>query len=361
MKIKLAVYETDRDYLQKLNMSFANKYADQVEIYAFSNEAYALQALTDERIDVFLACEDFEMESGRIPDRCAFAYLTDGFGVGLKRVGEGIRSMEYRAIGKYQKTDLIYKEILGLYAEKGGISQSASGEGMVRTIMFTSPCGGCGVSTAAAAFAIHKANQGKRVLYLDMETLESTDCLFTADGAFSMTDIIYSLKKNQNLSLDLKLDSCLRKDGHGVNFLAATDVALRMMELTIEEKNDIVNAAVKLGSFDYIIVDIPFSFDEGTRKMLLIADTVIWLGDGTEISNEKILRAYRALQIMEEGQNVRTIDRTMLLYNRFGSRKTQVNLPELAVVDGSIPRLDKATSKETLMWMSEKDVFDKIG
>ena len=83
-------------------------------------------------------------------------------------------------------------------------------------VIFTSPCGGVGTSTVAAACAIAHANMGKRVFYLNLEQCGTTDVFFQAEGNATMSDVIYSLK-SRKANLLLKLESCIKaKPGRSV-------------------------------------------------------------------------------------------------------------------------------------------------
>lgn len=56
------------------------------------------------------------------------------------------------AICKFPKTELIYKQILGVYSEKvGSISGLTLGDDSAKIIVFTLPCGGKGILTVDAA------------------------------------------------------------------------------------------------------------------------------------------------------------------------------------------------------------------
>ena len=101
-----------------------------------------------------------------------------------------------------------------------------------KVITFSSPCGGTGTSSVAAACAVNFAKKGKKVLYFNLEPFGSSDNFFNAEGQFDMSDIIYALK-SAKANLALKLESCVKQDSTGVYFFSATKVALDMQELHI--------------------------------------------------------------------------------------------------------------------------------
>lgn len=64
------------------------------------------------RIDVFVASGSFDVDVSALPNRCGFAYFIDSSDIDTVR--------DQRAISKFQKADLIYKQILSVYSEKAG-------------------------------------------------------------------------------------------------------------------------------------------------------------------------------------------------------------------------------------------------
>ena len=222
MKIKLAILENDSNYLNRMVVAFNTRYADKLEIYSFTSYDVALEALTSSKIDVLVASDYFDVDSKKLPSRCGFAYLVDSPDI------DNVR--EQRAICKFQKADLIYKQILSIYSENTeNMSKIKLSEDGSKLITFSSPCGGTGTSSVAAACAVNYAKRGKKVLYLNLEPFGSSDNFFSAEGQFDMSDIIYALK-SAKANLTLKLESCVKQDATGVNFFSASKVALDMQE-----------------------------------------------------------------------------------------------------------------------------------
>ena len=180
MKIKLAVLEKDQSYLQRFISVFSTKYADKFQIYSFTDEEVAYSTLNDTKIDVLVASDVFEIDIKRVPRRCGFAYLVDSLDV------ETVNNQ--RAVCKFQKVDLIYKQILSIYSENAGnVAGLKLGDDTAQIVAFESVSGGCGGSTIAAACALHFAAQGKKTLYLNLEKFGSADSFFSAEGQFDIS------------------------------------------------------------------------------------------------------------------------------------------------------------------------------
>ncbi len=352
MKIKLAILDEDNNYLSRIMSVFSGKYDDKLEVYSFTDKEVALKTLESSKIDVFIADEVFDIEVENLPKRCGFAYLVDSVEIDLLR-GQ-------KAIGRYQKVDLIYKEILDIYSEKTeGTSGLGKNNELCTLISFCSASGGTGSSDMAAACAMHFAKQGKRALYLNLEKFGSSDVFFSGDGQFDMSDIIFSLKSKKS-NLRLKLESCVKQDISGVYFFSQSKIALDMLELTAEDCIHLVTALKNSCSYDYIIVDSEFALDKAMLEFYKEMHAIVWISDGSETANMKTFRAYNALCTIEDGAEVQINNRIILAYNKF-SNKTSKAIEDMAANNiGGAPRYEHATAKQVLEQLSALPLFDKI-
>lgn len=352
MKIKLAVLEKDSSYLQRIVSVFSTKYSDKFEIYSFTDEEITYSTLESTKIDVLVASDVFEIDMKRIPKRCGFAYLVDSMDI------ESVNNQ--RAICKFQKVDLIYKQILSIYSENAGnVAGLKLGDDTAKIIAFQSVSGGCGGSTMAAACALHFAAQGKKTLYLNLEKYGSADVFFSAEGQFDMSDIIYALK-SKKANLALKLESSVKQDPRGVCFYSQSKLALDMLELNTDDILRLISEIRLTGSYNVIVLDLDFSIDAEVLKILRQTHALIWVGDGSDISNVKLFRAYTALSIKEQNADAPITNRISLIYNKF-SNKTCKTLDDIGIKTiGGNPRFEHASTAMVLGQVASKDIFDKI-
>ena len=352
MKIKLAILEKDVSYLNRIVAAFSTKYADKFEIYSFTDPSVALSSLDDAKIDVLVANDAFEIDIASLPKRCGFAYFVDSADINMEN--------DQRAICKYQKADLIYKQILSVYSEKAGsISGLKLDEESTKIIFFNSVSGGTGASSMAAATALRFAAKNKKTLYLNIEKFGSADTFFSGEGQFDMSDIIFALK-SKKANLPLKLESCVKQDSKGVYFYSQTQIALDMLELGCDEVIRLISELKLTGGYDYIIVDSDFGLDKDSLKIYRLAHSIVWGGDGSEASNNKIFRAYNALNTLEANADSPLVNRLCLIYNKF-SNKTSKALSDIAIKNiGGAPRFEHATVDMVLEQLQSKDMLDKI-
>ena len=352
MKIKIAILERDTSYLTRIVSAFGTKYSEKLEIYSFTDPEVAVATLNNAKIDVLLASDVFPIDITKLPNRCAFAYLVDSMGIETLN--------DQRAICKFQKADLIYKQILSVYSEKAssitGFKMTGD-EGQI--IAFCSASGGVGSSTMAAACAVHFAAKEKKVLYLNLEKFGSSDVFFSGQGQFDMSDIIFALKSKKT-NLPLKLESCVKQDPRGVYFYSQAKIALDMMELNTEDTLRLISELKLMGEYDYIILDMDFAIDKETLKIFRQAQGIVLVGDGSLESNNKTERAFTALATLEANADAPLTNRMCFAYDKVSSKNGQsVNATGLRVLGGA-PRYSGASIQQIVDQLSAMDIFDSI-
>lgn len=352
MKIKLALLDDDLGYLNRIVAVFSTKYSDKFEIYSFTDKDVALAALENSKIDVLVSGDMFDIDVNVLPKRCGFAYFVESAEIDTYN--------DQRVICKFQKADLIYKQILSIYSENAGnVSGLKIGDDTSKIFAFASASGGTGCSTMAASCAAHFAAQGKKTLYLNLESFGSSDVFFSAEGQFDMSDIIFALK-SKKANLSLKLESCVKQDARGVYFYSQSKIALDMLELNLDDKLRLISELKLMGTYEYIILDCDFSMDKNYLKIFREAHSWIWVGDGSEISNSKIFRAYNALATMEQNSDAPLTSRLCLIYNKF-SNKNGKAIDDIGLKSvGGAPRFEHATTQDIISQLMSKDMFDKI-
>lgn len=352
MKIRLAILEKDNSYLNRIVTAFNAKYADKLEIYSFTDEAVALETIALTKIDVLVASELFDIDTRSLPKHCGFAYFVDTQNI------ETIK--DEAAICKFQKADLIYKQILSIYSEKTSLVAGANfTDSSTQTIFFASVSGGVGSSTMAASCAAGLAMQGKKVLYLNLEQFGDSDLFFQGEGQFTFGDVIYAIKSKRT-NISLKLESTVKQDLSGVYFYSSPQIALDVMELSTEDINRLLSEMKMSASYEYIIVDGDFSFNEKSSLLWKEASSVVLVSDGSEVSNRKFERMYNAMEILSQQDEKLRMDKMSILYNKF-SNKTSKTVSGISVRDlGGIPRFEHATNEQVMKQVINMGVLNKV-
>lgn len=353
LRIKVAIYDSDATYVNRLASAFNTNYQDKLEVYSFTDKQLAVENVNSKNADVFLAIENSEIDLKNIPSKCAFAYLTSMASVNTID--------DKPAISKYQKVDLIYKEILALFSEKSSYQINVGGRhsGETKVVSFISFAGGVGTSSAAVAYAIRRASKGENSLYINLEISGGGGFLLSGDGNMNMSDVIYSLKKKKT-NLPLKIESAVKKSAEGVNFIDTSNLALDMCEMNFDDVMLLINTVCDMQEYETVIIDTDFSIKSDGIKLIENSDEVIVVSDGSELSNGKTLRGFNAIKIIDEQKGSHMLGKLKLFYNRF-SNKTSKRIEETPVecIGGSQIYVG-FTCRHIVQNLSKINDFDKI-
>lgn len=350
MKIKLAMLESDSSYLRRVVPMFNSKYAEELEIYSFTDVDAAMACLEEKKIDVFLASDSFKIDFTQIPKRCGFAFMVESL---------DINSIDNRkAICKFQKGELIYKQILSIYSEHvPNISGVPSNQnGAMKTIAFCSPCGGVGTSTVAAACAIALANAGQRVLYLNTEIYGDADMFFSCDGQFDFSDVIYAVKSNKT-NRAMKLQSTVKQDQTGVYYYSSVRIPLDIMEMGPNDYLTLQNELKALGCYDYVVMDVEFPKTQAAYKLFELCNSIVLVTDSSDTSEAKVNKAIRGIQILDGQSDFAMQPRMWLLRNMVSSNNAQQN--ELRML-GTFPVYETVSSAQMAKQLSLSNIFNQL-
>lgn len=96
-------------------------------------------------------------------------------------------------------------------------------------------------------------------------------------------------------------------------------------------------------------------------RFLKQANALVWTGDGSEISNIKISRAYNALAISEQNEDVPILNRTVLIYNKFSNKSSRALASNIELKNiGGAPRYEHASVAQILDSLSSIEMFGRI-
>jgi cellulose biosynthesis protein BcsQ len=352
MRIRLAVLDGDRGYLDRLSAFIAARYAEKLEAYMFTDRDAALKCLESSRINVFLAGEAFNIRAETLPRRCGFAYLTDS--------PDTSDANGRRTVCKYQRADMIYKAALEIFDMSAGPDAvSGGGEAARGVVMFTSASGGVGCSSCAAACALRFARAGHKTLYLNLEPLGDAGAFFSGAGQSDFSDVIFAIKSGA-ANLPLKLEIGARRDSSGVFFFAPPRTALDMRELDSDNLDSLMTQLETSGLYEYIIADAAFSPGPQIASLLRHATRVVFVSDGSEMANRKLDRARRELEIIEEQSERTRTPPVYIFYDKFSGRTGSYAQYDGALVLGGAPRCDGADTVRIMESLSRLDVFDAL-
>lgn len=352
MKLKVAIVSEDAHYLNRLLKNFQLKYADNVNMYIFSDKDAFYKSLKEVYVDVVLIENSLLENADSIPKGTAVGYLCDRPDV------DEIDGAP--AICKFQKASDMYKLMLGLYAEKSSNIKMKKRGSVVQVTMFMSAQGGSGTSTAAAAYALRHAANGKKMFYLNLEKFGQTDWYFSGDGVLSLSDVIYSLKSKKS-NLIIKLESSIRTDKSGVDYFAPCKNAYDMQELKDEEIGTLIQGLSQVKAYDEIVIDLSGDLTERMQMLMReYADTIIYVCDGSMVGNGKFQNFCQVVRIMEQRQGENLLGKITLLYNRFSSKGSKQMQQMPVTVAGGIHRFEGISGRELAEQVAQTEAMLKL-
>lgn len=353
MKIKVAILDTDARYLLKLGNAFSNKYTDKIQLYSFTEEEVALETIKTAKIDVFIANKQFNIHRDTLPKGCGFAYLVDS-------KDEGSGSGEY-TICKYQKVDVIYKDLLAVYAEimasyNEYVEDSLS---KIPFYVFVSASGGTGSSTVAAAYAISQVKQGKKPLYINLEAFGNSESFFTGEGSGNFSNIIYAIKSKKS-NLSLILESNVKLDPRGVYFLESCKVSCDLLEMSSVDLRIMIQEINKIEHYDSVVLDMDYQMGDFMFEAFQCAKNIIFVNDGSDIANQKFLKALQTMEIMEQQKEMRFLGKISMIYNKFRNRTSTMIADNEVKVLGGIQQFEGATVMQVVEQISNAPYLMQI-
>lgn len=106
MKIRVGFIVSDKIYIERLVSTLNRYYSDKLEIYSYTDVKVANESVENQRLDIVIVDETLQVNEYR---NCCMAYFVESPDID-KIEGK-------KAICKFQKVELIYKDILALYSE----------------------------------------------------------------------------------------------------------------------------------------------------------------------------------------------------------------------------------------------------
>lgn len=311
VKIKFALVDSDAGYVNKMAGYLNGKYASEIEVFIFTQIELFESFIKEKAVDVILISEKFDFNIGIIPKKSAFAYLVESNNIASYK-GK-------KAVGKFQKLELFYKEILNLYSDIAGeaswtLKDAADNE--TRLITFLSAAGGAGGSTMAAACALNLAARQQSVLYLCLDCFGSSNTYFNADGPYNLGDVFFALKSRKP-NITYKIKSAVKKDVSGVYFFDPCRMPFDMRDMSREGYKFLFDELKKSGMFNYIIIDTEVTLQDSMNDILAYSSCLIMVTDGKAATDARMNKIIDSLKIIEEQKNFSILDKMALLQNKY--------------------------------------------
>ena len=267
-KMSIVIADSDELFINHLT-NYMIERVSTFEVFSFTSKDSLANFIKEGRvkIDILVFAEEFLDEQIKSATIGVKVLLSDGSFSSIT---------DYKSVNKYQKTEKFINDILIIYSEETGhLEAIAHGNKETQTIAFYSPVGGSGKTTLAIASAYAWASRGKRVFYLNAETINSTADVFSNTGTGGMSDVYLSAKtKGANIGLKVMVNK--NTDTYtNISYVGPSESSLEINELSNAEFEKMIKEIEGLGEFDIIVVDFDSELNKDKMKLLNVMDRIV--------------------------------------------------------------------------------------
>lgn len=353
MWMRLLICTKDKTYAQRLTAFWEREYGDKMEISVFSEPQYLKESEKSRTADIVLFGDEYLEEAISISRNVSWTWA-----VLTQQLYDDEQEGIFR-FAKYQRGDLLYKEVLDLYAENGRVRQiraSARANGDCGVVVFFAAAGGVGTTTIARAYAA-KCAQYEKVLYMDLRMLELGWQM--NEEEHGMEEVLLALKSRRDI-LSIKLMSAMSNTSERVNTYAPSRDPLYLLEITGEDVKRLVKMLRELGEYQKIVFDAGNNLTEREIALLECADSLVCVTQDDESNRRKYERLYKILGTLELKDNVK-LYRKMMIFRNKAVRRERIDWGGPGVMErGWAPRVEEAAYQDVIARIMQSDAFDEM-
>lgn len=345
MKIKLAIIDPDSHFLSKISLYYSLHHAGDLNVSTYStvNSFASTQSL--HKFDLLWVNPEMEGAEEVFQGANNLVYISES---------KSIVSIHHlKAICKYQKPEIIYKKLLQVYSESENSQKFgfAMGDSLgSNLILVEGLSGGVGTTSVACAICRKLSESGKNVLYFNPEAYNSTTLLFSGEGEFGLSDLLYSFKSNRG-NFGLKIKSFEKHDSSGVVFFDGWNMPTDRFHTSDADIIQLLKAILELKIYDYIIFDGALSDHSQWLQLSDSASACVWVFDQSLKSDLFLgqrLNLYKAYATEEVAD---LLPKTFLLANKCTQAyESQIEIPFLA----KVPYIPNADFNDLLLSIVKK-------
>ncbi|KHD34609.1 plasmid partitioning protein ParA [Clostridium acetobutylicum] len=293
-KINLIIAETDGAYLKGLVNYISSNFEDTFRITCFTNREYLEKYISSGRVsDILLIKTDMFYEGLMKNSIKSIAILSEG--------GNMDEFNGLPVVKKYQPGEKLCREILNIYynnnPEVAPYKEVKKQEGSIITLY--SPVGGIGKSTIAIEMAKKLSDSNKKVLYLNLEDLQSTLVFFECSTSKNMSDFLYFIKERDENFKEVLKDIVLKDEESGINYFAPVDSVLDIEDLKVDDVKFMLQKLIEANMYNYIIIDLSSTFNINYKTIFEMSSKIIVPIGQDKLSSVKLQNFLKQLDNLE--------------------------------------------------------------
>lgn len=353
--VRFGILDHDSQYANRLVNFFSGRYGGQVEPFLFRSKEALLDTLQSSRLDLVLASSQMLPDPSEV-GKTQVVYLTE------EREVEQVHQCP--ALFRYQRGEALLRQIKGLAAQlsESGATYAAAGQGAI--LLFFGAGGGTGCSTAAMGCAGAMAAAGKKTVYLCLQSCGCVDHCLSGDGSGDLSRVLYEVKtflgdRERQGNLALKLEGLLRYDGRlRFHYYDAFPLPLEAASMGGEELELLLKTLA--GLFDVVVADMDGVYGPLLRTAMDCAGRIVVVSDGSDGVNRRLEKVVKAFSVLDDNEDLRLLQRTRILYNRFGSRSRQAQLSRSVTVLGAADNFSGGETRAVVEELSRRELYRSL-
>ena len=311
MPMNLIIADTNKEYMNRLKEYISSKY----------QEEYTIELIDDK----------YQLKERTKMGKCEVVLLAPNLydpEMNLKNIDLPIILLDEeapltypdkfkKAINKYTRITKLIKYVEEEYEEM------ERNRPLVYAIY--SPAGGVGKTTISLATAMSYVKAGKRVLYINLEDLDSTPMYFDKARNTKPEEIVNLARDSYEQMLVKKIS---KDKNTGVMYLTRESKTLDSYYMNAEEISHMVEAVIETGMANVVVVDTSTEINFLNRKVFEIADYMLM------VVNQNIQVTYKTNSFMKQGEVVEPIkDKIKFVINQGKEAGINKDIEVIARID----------------------------
>ena len=299
---RIIIADTDSNYIVPLQLKFAEEFFDKVDLEIITDPAYFSELFSvPQTADILIVSEE-------LFDRSLLRHVFGSVFV-LTEQETQEHSGRVRRLFKYTSIQEIFAQFR---AHSGGVLEQTQEERRGPQILLVfSAVGGVGKTTVAMGLAAALAAEGRRIVYLGAERLQSFQYRLKQPQYLTSSAVLNALHSDTQLSFE-QLRPAIANDVF--SYLPPFRAPLMALGLSYGIYEAAAAAAKQSGEFDAVIVDADSVFDEEKARLMDLADRVILITRQTP-------RAVAATEALAANINGLSREKYIFLCNDFDAAR----------------------------------------
>lgn len=276
----ICVITQDQSYIDILERKLISELENFALIHIITDMEYLEEFLQEyQKIDVLIVAEEIYGESFKKHDIKNIIYITNSREKqkSLDSLGQDVY------VYKYQGINEIYAYIDHVISNRLGIQADIKEE--TKIIGIYSPVGGIGKTTTAVRIANTLAKENKKVLYMNVESVQTYAQLFQATEV--LEEGVVGFIKRRDKQLNEVIPKLIRSN-RKFDYVLPLRQSLPMYGLTFEDYSYFIKCCKDNLLYDYIVLDMSTELNLITSGVMELSDKVVILIGQDKASMYKI-------------------------------------------------------------------------